>query len=258
MFYAYFDEGGHPSNSKVVSIACVVAPVKSWHKFSDKWERILRRYKIANGLHMTDFENRKGDFRDWKRNDPRAIPFITQLSSIMLNQIQFGYVASLIMEDWNEVMNEWDGAMKKKFIDGFFRKRSSFLFLFQACLEFIQETPLIPSHEKVAFMFEETKFLTGAVPESFIKCKDEWGLGEKWGNISFGKKYHYRPLEGADLLAYEGPKHVLNQLVNGGRVAERKLHRYLGATNKIKSVFYNEQAIRAYMKANIITAIKRN
>jgi len=241
MFYAYFDEGGHPADSEVVSIACVVAPVKQWQLFSNKWERILRRYKIQHGLHMTDFESRNGDFKDWEKHDQRAIPFISQLSSILTTHMQYGCVISVAMKDWNAVMRD-------RFPDNFERKRSPFIFLFQTCLEAIKDTSLLPKHEKIAFEFEETKFLNSAAPQHLVTYRDAWGLGERWGDLGFGKKYDHRPLEGADMLAYEGAKHVLNQTLHGGRVPERKLHEHLLSSKKIMAGFYDSNALWSYLE----------
>jgi hypothetical protein len=85
MLYAYFDEAGHPSDSKVVSIAGVVSTSPEWHAFDSQWRKVIDWYGIPRdkGLHLTDFENRKGVFKDWAKDDPRAIPFISELADIL-------------------------------------------------------------------------------------------------------------------------------------------------------------------------------
>jgi hypothetical protein len=199
---------------------------------------------------MTDFESRNGDFEDWQKDDPRAIPFISQLSSILTTHIQYGCVVSVAMKDWNAVMgNRWP--------DNFERKRSSLVFLFQLCLEAIKDTPLLPKHEKMAFMFEETKFLFTAVKKHLVECRDKWGLGERWGTLAVGKKYEHRPLEGADMLAYEGAKHVLNRTVHGGTIPPRKLFTSVLSSEKIFAGFLDSESLWSYLQKYSMDELKR-
>jgi len=237
MLYAYFDESGHPSDSKVVSVAAVVSTIRKWHVFDEKWRKILRRYKVPNGLHMTDYENRKGDFKGWPKKDQKAIDFIAELAAVLKNNIRYGCVYSLNMEDWNEVMRD-------RFTDPFERKRSSFIVLFQTCLESILITKSLPQGQKIACMFEENKFLTGAAPSHFAGWKKGQGVEEKFGSFAFGKKYEYPGLQGSDMLAYEGAK----WLINKGERPERKLHKVLKQCNKIEFKYLDESGLLDYLQ----------
>ncbi len=242
MLYAYFDESGHPADSQVVSIAAVVAPIFKWHIFEDEWRRILDYYGIPEnkGLHMTDYENRRGEFSGWDRNDPRSIPFISAMADVLTEHIQFGCVFSIIM-------NEWETLIQDRFPDLFERKRSSFIVLLQTCLEAIHQA--LPEDQPVACMFEETKFLAGAAPAHFAQWKTLWGLEERFdGSLSFGKKYKYPALQGADMLAYEGAKHVLNQAVKRGQFPERKLHAQLRRSEKITAGYYDHQGLMDWLQ----------
>ncbi len=239
MFYAYLDEGGHPSDSKVVSVAGVVSSIPQWHTFDEQWRKTLAWYDIP-GFHMTDFESRQGIFRTWERRDPRAIPLIAQLTDIFITNIQFGCVFSLIMEDWNTLMRD-------RFPDLFERKRAPLVVLLQTCLEAIDLK--IPNNQPVACMFEETKFLSGAAPAHFSSWKKAWGLNERFkGALAFGGKYEHPPLQAADILAYEGAKHVLNVDVEGGKIPERRLHARLRQSQKIRAEYFNAEGLLAWLE----------
>lgn len=67
MFIAYFDGSGKLEDSKVLSMAGLVAPAKDWETFELKWQRILRRNRVSV-MHMTDFNAREGEFKGW--DDP--------------------------------------------------------------------------------------------------------------------------------------------------------------------------------------------
>lgn len=241
MLYAYFDEAGHPSDSKVVSIASVVSTNEEWNNFDDQWRKVLDWYDIPKdkGLHLTDFENRKGVFRDWGKDDPRAIPFISELVDIFKINIQFGCVFSIIMDDWNSLIIN-------RFPDAFERKRSPFIVLLQTCLEAIHN--VIPKDQSITCMFEENKFLLGAAPAHFARWKNTWGLENRFtGALAFGQKYKYPQLQAADMLAYEGAKHILNRTVNGGLIAERKLHARLMQSQKIQAEYYDIEGLMGWL-----------
>ena len=63
-FVAYFDDGGHTSDSPVISVAAVTAQITAWEQFNAKWAKRLRRAGIL-AFHMTDYENRKKGFENW-------------------------------------------------------------------------------------------------------------------------------------------------------------------------------------------------
>jgi hypothetical protein len=52
MFIAYFDESGQPSDSKVMTLAGLVAREKDWALFEKKWMRTLRRFGLSE-FHMS-------------------------------------------------------------------------------------------------------------------------------------------------------------------------------------------------------------
>ena len=241
MFYAYFDEAGHPLDSDVVSVAAVVSEIEQWHAFDEQWNNILRLHEVR-GLHMTDYESRQEDFRHWKHKDPKAIECIRDLASVLINTIQYGCVCSLAMDDWNETVRD-------RFENPYERKRASLIVLLQSCLEQINNTNLLPKNQKIACMFEQTAFLKGAIPDHFANWKKAWGLEERFGTFAFDEKYACPRVQGADMLAYEGRKHYLNQWVLRNGIPERKLHRRLVLSDKITFGVMDRQTFLSYLQA---------
>ena len=242
MLQAYLDESGHPRdpNSRVVSVAAIVSTEKGWRTFSDKWNKILRRHKVS-GLHMSEYENGRGDFSHWKHKDAKAIQFIGDLASILKNNIRFGCVYSLPMADWNETM-------LGKYEDPNEEKRGPLTILLQCCLEAINETSLLPRNQEIACRYEFNKFLAGVAPEHFKHWTKEWGLNEKFTSFTFAGKYDHPGLQGADMLAYEGAKHLKNQYVSETEREERKLHATLRLSKKIDLQALTREGLFSYLK----------
>lgn len=242
MLHAYLDESGHPRdpNSRVISVAALVSTEKGWHTFSDKWNRILRRHKVS-GLHMSEYENGRGDFSHWKHKDAKAIQFIGDLASVLTNNIRFGCVFSLPMADWKETMLGKYEALHEE-------KRGPLTILLQCCLEAINETSLLPRNQEIACMYESNNFLAGVAPEHFKHWTKEWGLNEKFTSFTFAGKYDHPGLQGADMLAYEGAKHLLNQGVSEKWREERKLHAALRLSKKIALQILTREGLFSYLK----------
>ena len=126
MLQAYLDESGHPHdpNSDVFSVAAIVATEEGWHTFEDQWNAVLMSHNIR-GLHMSEYQSRKGEFEHWGQKDREAAKFLDDLGSVFIDTIQYGCVVSVAMDDWNEVMRD-------RFETQYERKRASLIVLFNA------------------------------------------------------------------------------------------------------------------------------
>ena len=239
MLTAYFDESGHPADSQVVSVAVLVSNENGWHTFSDKWNRILRRYRV-NILHMKHYAHSRGEFSDWKGEETKRRRFIGDLASILKNNIRFGYVCSLPMADWNEVM-------LGKFEDLGEEKRGPLMILLRCCLEAINETNLLPRNQKITCLFECNDFLAGVAPEHFRDWTREWQLDEKFKSFTFAGKYDHPALQGADMLAYEARKYLLDQIVVATGRRPRELHDSLKLSEKINFSAMTRDGLLSYL-----------
>lgn len=241
MLYAYFDESGHPADSPVVSVAVVVSTEEGWHAFNDEWNSLLKHYEIR-GLHMKEYAHSRGAFSGWKGQDLKRDQFIGDLASLLINHIRFGYVCSVPMADWNEVMLDK--------LHPNIQKRGPLIFLLRCCLDAINETDLLPKDEKIACVFEHNDFWRGAAEFHFKDWTVEWGLEERFGKLLFDEKYEHAGLQGADMLAYEGRKFIVTHYAQPDGRPERKLHRILTSSPNIEADFFERDGLRSYLRTN--------
>jgi hypothetical protein len=69
---AFFDESGHSASTRVVAIGGAMSTPKRWGNLREKWTAILSKFKVKI-FHMTDFENRQGEFEGWDEDRKRAL-----------------------------------------------------------------------------------------------------------------------------------------------------------------------------------------
>ena len=222
MFQAYCDESGHPSNATgVVTVAAVVSDEQGWCAFEEQWENTLQRYDIRIA-HMKEYAACRGEFKAWKHHEKRHRDFIKDLSKIFTETVRFASVLSVAMEDWN-------AAMQVKYTDHRLKTVGPWLFLFLTCAEAIYLASLIPNQQRIAFWFEENRLLQAPAKEHFDKWKKTQGFDNRLQSLTFSDKGTHMGFQAADLLAYEGRKHHLNQYVEGGIREERKSHKAVAA-----------------------------
>lgn len=247
MFQAYLDESGHPADSAVVTVAAVVSDEQGWHVFEEQWAHTLQKYGIST-FHMTDYENRKKEFKHWGPHERKARNFIIDLSKIFTDTLRFACVFSVAMEDWN-------AAMQVKFEDHRLKTVGPWLPLFLTCAESMYKTPMIPNQQRIAFWFEENRLLKAPAKEHFDKWKKTHGFDDRLQSLTFSDKGIHLGFQAADLLAYEGRKHYLNRRFEGTKRDERKIHRALRKSGKIDERMFTRQRLTDYVRENHSPAV---
>ncbi len=249
MFKAFCDESGHPSNyDGVVTVAAVVSDEHGWCAFEDQWARALKQYEIST-FHMTDYESRRGEFSQWGRHERKARLFIADLSKIFTETLRFACVFSVATADWNAVMQ------RVTFKDHRLKTVGPWLPLFLTCAESMYKTPLIHSQEKIDFWFEQNNLLEAPAKEHFDKWKKTHGFDDRLQSLKFSDKGAHLGFQAADLLAYEGRKHHLNQYVEGGKRDERKSHKALLRSRIVDERMFTRQRLADYVRDNHSQAV---
>lgn len=64
LYSVYLDESGTHASSDYAVVAGFVSNVSQWEAFSEKWQQALTDFHL-DYFHMTDFENRRGQFDNW-------------------------------------------------------------------------------------------------------------------------------------------------------------------------------------------------
>lgn len=83
---AFFDESGHSASTRIVAMGGAIAGPKQWGELRLKWKATLGKYGVVV-FHMTDFENRHGEFSGWTENRKRE--FLSELVGSLDENIWF-------------------------------------------------------------------------------------------------------------------------------------------------------------------------
>src|SRR5437868_14206582 len=81
---AYFDESGHSASTRVVAMGGAISGPKLWEEARLKWKAALDRFGVRV-FHMTDFENRQGEFGGWDEKRKRGLlaELMTSVESVV-------------------------------------------------------------------------------------------------------------------------------------------------------------------------------
>lgn len=101
MLYAFFDETGTHSKSRITAIAGFVGSKTQWDDIEDKWHAVLSDFvdKGVCTFHMTDCAAQTGEFAGI--DTPSRNYIITQLSKALGNVGVQAISSAVVIEDWS-------------------------------------------------------------------------------------------------------------------------------------------------------------
>jgi hypothetical protein len=102
MFSAYFDKG-EDAASTVLSVGGYIATVEQWEAFQGDWNQFLADEQISM-FHMTDYECRQGQFRDW--DNKRRLAAIRRAHALIKIRTNCGVSSAVVLPDYNAVLAE--------------------------------------------------------------------------------------------------------------------------------------------------------
>jgi hypothetical protein len=232
---AFLDESGaHGGPNDVFTVGGLVAREK-------RWERITRVWNVWLGrrvFHMTDFENRRGEFATWPK-PKRRVELIASLANSIQGNEAFGSAHSVHLQPFKEIMCPPDAELHHV-------KRFAYGMLLGACLNDIIFMFHPPANEQVAVICEECDGVEGFASDMFYNFKRRNNLQARLGSITFMPKAAFRGLQAADMLAYEGFKHITNTVVTPEERPVRKLFTALNANKRLAIAYTVEENIRRW------------
>lgn len=184
-----------------------IGPPTSWTKLREHWSSVLRRYNV-NVFHMTDFENRFGEFRNWG-NERRRL-FLAELLSILDDTFLISIGTAVLVEDFQNLKPE----TREGLIDPWY-------LCFQMCLqevaqvEFLVEEDLWDPKVRAVVFEQQLEFWRG--PIIFAHMLERDFLAKGFGVLCVATKQACVKLHLADLIAYELRKHIENCFFDPGR-----------------------------------------
>ena len=204
MIRAYVDMAG-TKETRVYTAGCYVGNDMQWAAAEAEWDRALRLANVDH-FHATDFFNCWGAFRGWTRGSRRHREaerrFLRVAADANLGGIFVGLDTAGFTPEFREALN---------MVKARYRASTTRMICAQGCFIALRDgwrkIPQ-PHHERIAVTFEHEQGI-GEVISNFVAHKQRrvaWTEGIISAN-SAGKK-EQRPLQFADLLAYEAHQYL--------------------------------------------------
>ncbi len=232
---AFLDESGaHGGPDDVFTLGGFVAR-------EHRWSRIERIWNLRLGhrvFHMNHFENRHGEFKVWPR-ETRRVQLIASLADSLQGNEAFGTAHSVHLERFRRIVCPPNAELRHV-------KRFAYGVLLWACLNDIVYMFRPPANEQVSVICERCAGVEGFATDMFHTFKRKHGLDKQLGTIAFMPKASFRGLQAADMLAYEGFKHITNQIVRDDNRPVRKLFAALKAKKRLAIAYAAEPNIKRW------------
>jgi hypothetical protein len=209
----YFDESEMKSkireNVTSYTVACLFGSIKQWKNYEDEWNRILEEAGI-DSFHMNKFESRIFPYDSWNEEKRHRV-----LSSFIeiIQKTTIRISASISHSDYE--------LMKQKYP----KYKTGYGFcLYQCLLQVEKYMDLYNLNYPTAYIISG-----GAgygkdiirIFESMEKCEC---IRKRFRYDSYDIKYSYiPPFQGADILAYESNKEMVNYKISG--IEDRKIRK---------------------------------
>ena len=126
-------------------------------------------------------------------------------------------------------------------------KRLAYGLLLTSCLNDLVYLFKVPSNERLSAVCEECDGVEGFATDCFYYFKRN--EAKHFGQITFAKKEEFRGLQAADMMAYEGFKHVTNQAIKSETRPVRKLLQALQQSDRLAVAYAGEKEITRFAES---------
>ena len=244
MLTAYFDDSGTHDDSNVVLVAGVVGTEWQLTSLDHLWKAHIERplcgqKERLRRFHATECHDSRGEFTGWTRTETDY--FFHQLHDVLIESHVGAYGIAISRRDWDDIIT---GDLR-----GFLGDAESYAIsqCFVCALEWARNTTFDP---EITFVFDnrpsEVQRRAGAISDAF----------ERWTGInprenlrvigcSFLSSYAIRPLQAADLFAWEVYQHA-KEIFDAGRLqppSRKELNR-LNANISMRTQYANRESIQ--------------
>lgn len=94
----YIDSSGGKSEVAVAPAALVATP-EAWEEFDKRWSSCLSAYGVS-ALHMKDFAHFRGEFEDWKFHTAKRRRFLSHLLWIIEDLVKWTCSCAVLIDDY--------------------------------------------------------------------------------------------------------------------------------------------------------------
>jgi Protein of unknown function (DUF3800) len=224
LFRAYLDES---YGDRVFSIGGFFGPDTAWEDFNTEWSSALARFELTE-FHSNHWENLKGEFKGWTSD--KKIALIQELATIINSNEIAGVHSAVSLRDFRKIFP----------LD---KPDAPYFLCFQSC---VAEAAYWSGQKRqqVSFWFDQQKQVEFRANRLFnhVKTADSW-VDRCWlGSLTFAGSKLCLPLQAADFLAYEGFKHLDNELLNSNRPM-RKPMKLLYGQKQLSGRLWNAESL---------------
>ncbi len=205
MLSAFFDRSELPRQG-VVAIGGFLGPAEYWVRVQDEWSAVLRQHGVTC-FHMTDFENRQGEFRGW--SNPRRESVIKQLIGILKRNTFLLVGTGLLLSHYSSFSKEDQRMLGHPYaISAKIATALMFRWMEKAAKTLGSEFANVP----VGFFFELGDEGAGELAQVFQSEQASGPLRNRIVSISFERKCNFAGLQAADIAAYEVAKQLIRSI----------------------------------------------
>jgi len=198
---AYIDESGTHTQSPIMGLGGFVSDTGRWESFERRWQNFLDWAGIPF-FHMTDFENRKQIYEGW--SDEKRLTAIKRICKIIRQSALFGFQSAIVKRDY-EALSDSD----RRLIG------DEYTLCANQCGQFVAEWQRKTGRdEPVAYVFEAGAPGANILHRVFTNTLNNEKLRKKFQllSIRFERKHDFKPLQAADIMAYEAPKQTARRI----------------------------------------------
>ena len=206
MFEVYFDDSGTDSQSDIAIAACYVSTKRAWGRFVNAWDRV-RHEEGFDVFHMAEFraprEQRHEPFCDW--DDDKKDRVYWRLANIINENKRIGIAVALPKEVYDQKVPE---RIRRS------HGEDHYAFAVIKCLFLLakwRDASLITLPTEIVFDWEEPGSKKRSEISRILDSLDDSiakRFGMEYQGYSFHRRSDFKPLQAADILAWQMNRHM--------------------------------------------------
>jgi hypothetical protein len=230
------DEKGVQPGSDTAAICGYVATYKRWVQFQKHWGKALNRHGVTE-MHMKYFAHSRGEFEGWSEDKRRSL--VRALDEVIDDTKLFALGGLISVTDYVHILPDWAKAEVKH----------PFYFAVAVMFKSLAQWEGHLPTGKIDFVLDEKEGFEGYTREMFSTLKRLNPIhAERLGNLTFRSSSQFRPLQAADVLAYEVRRSASDRFAGKSGPGRGSLR--LLIKNKDVIVGYaDEEYLRAHVEA---------
>jgi hypothetical protein len=206
MWALYCDDSGTNGQSEVAVAACLVGKVEQWEMFQKEWAQVAIDEEFKE-FHMTKFEGGHAEFHSWRGDDARKKRVLRKLLGIIKTRMRVGFSSSVSKVAYEKIVPQ---DIRDRFAFG----KNHYTFVVRDCLSMLYRWRKTFGYEgQIQYVFDDMSKGKDEIDHTFEVALERGDpalkdFGMFRGGWGFADSVTVRPLQGADILAWETRRHM--------------------------------------------------